>query len=156
VTGGPPQPERRFVALLLPARDPAHLSRMVAAAPWADCCPPQAPGAGWPRPVRWRNTIDGQAVAWCGDRRRVADLPDDPNALLLVARLGCVDLADRIALRGDLLLAGIRPDGAPADVPPPVLQAASRAGLLHEETPQVALGAAQPTAAGPRTSAGRR
>jgi hypothetical protein len=106
--------------------------------------------------VRWRDTIDGQAVAWCGDRRRVADLPDNPSALLLVARLGCVDLADRIGLRGDLLLAGIGPDGTPADVPPPVLQAAVRAGLLREETPDVALDGADPTAVGPRTSAGRR
>lgn len=156
MTGGPPRPERRFVALLLPARDPAHVSRMVAAAPWADWCPPQAPGAGWRRPVRWRDTIDGQAVAWCGDRRKVEDLPDNPSALLLVARLGCVDLADRIGLRGDLLLAGIGHDGTPADVPPPVLQAAFLAGLLREETPQAALGAAQPIAVGSRTSAGRR
>jgi hypothetical protein len=86
----------------------------------------------------------------------VADLPDNPGALLLAARLGCVDLADRIGLRGDLLLAGIGPDGSPADVPAPVLDAAIRGGLLHDETPNVAGRGTDGTSPVRRVQAGRQ
>jgi hypothetical protein len=82
--------------------------------------------------VKWVQTIDGHHIVWCGERRRLADLPANPAALTVAARLGCADLADRIGLRGDLLLAGIDAAGGPADVPATVLQAAISSGLLRE------------------------
>jgi hypothetical protein len=89
-----------------------------------------APGS--PRwPPRWVDTIDGLPVLWCGERRNITDLPPNHTAWALAARLGCADLADRIGLHGDLLIAGIGPDGRAGDVPEVVVQAAHRAGLLH-------------------------
>lgn len=82
-----------------------------------------------PWPVKWIDTVDGQPIMWCGDRR-TATLPGNSAAFALAAGLGCADLADRIGLHGDLLIAGALPDGTPADVPEPILDAARRTGLL--------------------------
>jgi hypothetical protein len=87
------------------------------------------PGS-WRWPVRWVDTAAGQPVVWCGERRRVQDLSVNGSAWVLAARLGCPDLADRIGLNGDLLVAGLGADGRPVDVPAPVVVAARRAGLL--------------------------
>lgn len=107
--------------LLLPVAGPALVIQVGAeAAPGGSC---------WP--VRWVDTIDGDQVAWCGERRNLAALPANASAWMLAARLGCADLADRIWLNGDLLLAGIDLDGRAADVPDVVVQAAHRAGLHH-------------------------
>jgi hypothetical protein len=107
--------------LLLPVAGPALVIRVGAeAVPGGSC---------WP--VRWIDTIEGDQVAWCGERRNVAALPANASAWMLAARLGCADLADRIWLNGDLLLAGIDRDGRAADVPDVVVQAAHRAGLHH-------------------------
>jgi hypothetical protein len=85
---------------------------------------------GWPRPVKWVDRVGGQRFAWCGELRELAELPENRAAFTITARLGQADLADRIGLRGDLLLAGIDSDGAPIDVPDAVVQAAVRSGLL--------------------------
>jgi hypothetical protein len=92
------------------------------------------PGS-WRLPVRWIDTVSGQPVVWCGERRRVQDLPANSSAWAIAARLGCPDLADRIGLNGDLLIAGLGADGRPVDVPAPVVDAARRAGLLDAPVP---------------------
>jgi hypothetical protein len=107
--------------LLLPVAGPARVIQVGAkAVPGGSC---------WP--VRWVDTIDGDQVAWCGERRNLVALPVNASAWMLAARLGCADLADRIGLNGDLLLAGIDRDGRAADAPDAVMQAAHRAGLHH-------------------------
>jgi hypothetical protein len=88
-----------------------------------------APGS-WRWPVRWIDTVDGHPVVWCGERRHVRDLPANTPAWVLAARLGSPDLADRIGLNGDLLVAGVDLRGRAGDVPEVVLRAAYRAGLL--------------------------
>jgi hypothetical protein len=88
-----------------------------------------APGS-WRWPVRWVDTVDGDPVVWCGERRNVGDLPTNASAWVLAARLGCPDLADRIGLNGELLVAGVDLRGRAADVPEVVVRAAYRAGLL--------------------------
>ena len=93
-----------------------------------------APG-GWRWPVRWVDTAFGQQVLWCGERRRVQELPANGSAWVLAARLGYPDLADRIGLNGDLLVTGVSADGHPADVPDQVTSAAQRAGLLGSPIP---------------------
>jgi hypothetical protein len=45
------------------------------------------------------------ARGWAG--RGVAGLPEHLAAFTITARLGCADLADRLGLRGNLLLTGI-------------------------------------------------
>lgn len=105
--------------LLLPVAGPARVIRVD-----ADAAP------GGPRwPVRWVDTIDGDQVVWCNERRNVAALPANTSAWMLAARLGCADLADRIGLNDDLLLVGIDRDGRATHVPDVVVQAAHQAGL---------------------------
>ena len=74
-------------------------------------------------------------MVWRGQRRHVADLPANAAALVLAAWLGCADLAERIGLYGDLLLAGIGRDGRACEVPDVVVEAARRAGLLDQDQP---------------------
>ena len=124
-------PGTGFVGLARPATGRLHLHHIRLAPGYADFTPGDGPRRGWPKPVKWVETIDGQTVVWCGERRGVADLPANLAALTVAARLGCADLADRIGLRGDLLLAGIDASGGPADVPETVLQAAIGSGLLR-------------------------
>ncbi len=126
--GGPPDPG--FVALAVPARSRLHLRHVPLAPRYADYTPGDGPRLGWPRPIKWIETIDGHHIVWCGERRSVARLPENLAALTITARLGRADLADRIGLRGDLLITGIDTTGGPADVPRTVIQAAARAGLL--------------------------
>lgn len=128
--GGAPGPG--FVGLAIPARGRLSLRHVTLAPGYADFTPGDGPRRGWPKPVKWVETIDGQTVVWCGERRGVAGLPANLAAFTVAARLGCADLADRIGLRGDLLLAGIDASGGPADVPAAVVQAAIGSGLLRE------------------------
>jgi hypothetical protein len=93
-----------------------------------------APGSRW-WPERWVDNFAGQGVMWCGERRRIWELPANGSAWMLAARLGSPDLAERIGLNGDLLVAGLTPDGLPCDVPDLVLDAARRAGLLASSAP---------------------
>lgn len=67
--------------------------------------------------------------------RRVDASPVNAAAWALTARLGCPDLAERIGLHGDLLLAGVTTDAWPSDVPLPVIEAARRAGLFTQPAP---------------------
>jgi hypothetical protein len=56
---------------------------------------------------------------------------DNRHAFTLAARIGCAELADRIGLYGDLFLIGVGPHGTAEDVPPSVVGAAERSGLLR-------------------------
>jgi hypothetical protein len=136
--GGAPGPG--FVGLAIPARGRLSLRHVSLAPGYADFTPGDGPRRGWPQPVKWVETIDGHRIVWCGERRGVAGLPQNLAAFTVAARLGCVDLADRIGLRGDLLLTGIDAAGGPVDVPHTVIQAAIGAGLLSEINRGVAAG----------------
>jgi hypothetical protein len=111
--------------LLLPVDGPVRVTLIAAEF---------APGS-WRWPVRWTDTVDGHWMVWCGERRNVRDLPANTTAWMLAARLGCPDLADRIGLNGDLLIAGIDPDERVGDVPDVVVRAARRAGVLDQSAP---------------------
>jgi hypothetical protein len=113
---------RPVVGLLVPVNGPAELTSI----------PAGSAAGGWRWPVRWVDAVCGQQVVWCGERRRVQELPANGSAFALAARLGCPDLADRIRLNGDLLVTGLGSDGRLADVPDPVVSAAERAGLRAE------------------------
>jgi hypothetical protein len=114
-------PTGAVAGLLLPVDGPAQVTVIAAEA---------APGS-WRWHPLWGDTVDGgHPVVWCGERRNVVDLPANGAAWVLAARLGCPELADRIGLNGDLLLAGIGPDRQMCDVPIRVVHAAQRAGLL--------------------------
>ena len=53
------------------------------------------------------DTINGAGYCLYADADRLTkQLPDNPRAVLLAARLGWIHLADRIHLRGDLLITG--------------------------------------------------
>jgi hypothetical protein len=120
-TSAPDTPSVGLVAaLLVPLADPVAV-RVVAAE--------RAPGTRW-WPVRWVDAFCGEGLVWCGERRRVRELPVNEAAWTLAARLGCPDLVDQIRLNGNLLLAGLTADGRPCDVPDLVVDAARRAGLL--------------------------
>lgn len=137
-----------FLCLVLPAAGPTVV-RLVAPAPeYGDYTPGTGPRLGWPLPVKWTDTCGKHRYAWCGERRNLPDLPANADSLVLAARLGHADLADRIGLRGDLLLAGVDPDGAPTDVPETVLEAALAAVLLTHGARDVAIQNAQPIRVG--------
>lgn len=143
-TGAAPSPRREsvrgtergsaFVCLALPASHatatPARVRLVAPAAGGIDYTPGRGPRLGWPLPVKWTDTCGEHGYAWCGERRSLATLPDNPAAYLLAARLGYADLAERLGLRGDLLLAGMTADGAPCDIPHAVVHAAVAAGML--------------------------
>lgn len=117
VVMAPPGP---VTVLLVPVRGPARVTVL-----GVDVAP------GSPRwPPRWVDTVEGHPVLWCGERRNVTDLPANTSAWALAARLGFADLAERIGLNGDLVIAGIHSDGRAGDVPEVVVQAAHRTGLL--------------------------
>jgi hypothetical protein len=121
-----------FVGLAVPATGRLSLRRVTLAPGYADFTSGDGPRRGWPQPIKWVETIGEHGIAWCGERRGVAGLPENLAAFTVTARLGCADLADRIGLRGDLLLAGIDAAGGPADVPEAVVHAAVGSGLLAE------------------------
>ena len=113
---------RPVVGLLVPVYGPAELTSIPAGSAAGD----------WRWPVRWVDAVGGQQMVWCGERCRTQELPANGSAFALAARLGCPDLADRIRLNGDLLIAGLGSDGRLADAPDPVVSAAERAGLWAE------------------------
>jgi hypothetical protein len=77
------------------------------------------------------DTVGGLDYCLYADADRHAKrLPDNPRAVLLAARLGWIQLADRIHLHGDLLLTGTDPAGNDTDIPYAVIEAAHRTGLL--------------------------
>jgi hypothetical protein len=77
------------------------------------------------------DTIDGSGYCLYADADRLAKrLPDNPRAVLLAARLGWADLADRVGLLGDLLIVGADPSDNDTDVPHTLIVAAHRTGLL--------------------------
>ncbi len=109
------------MGLLLPVQGPARVALVAVGT---------GPGS-WRWPIKWADTLAGQTVMWCGERRRVIELPVNAAAWALAARLGCPDLAERIGLNGYLLLTGANAPGNPADVPLPVIEAAVGTGLLR-------------------------
>lgn len=115
-------PEETVAGLPLPVMGPAQVAVIGA----------QVAPDSWRWPPRWVDTVGGHPVVWCRERRNVADLPANTAAWVLAARLGCADLAERIGLNGDLLLARIGPDGRACEVPDVVVDAARRAGILHQ------------------------
>jgi hypothetical protein len=75
--------------------------------------------------------INGFGYCLYADADRLTkQLPDNPRAVLLAARLGWIHLADRIHLRGDLLIAGTDTAGNDTDLPYAIIVAAHRTGLL--------------------------
>jgi hypothetical protein len=108
------------VGLLLPVQDPARLARLAVEI---------APGS-WPWPIRWADVVAGHQVAWCGNRRKVHDLPANTSARALAAGLGVLDSAEPSRFNGNLLIAGIYDDTRVGDVPDVVVRAARRSGLL--------------------------
>jgi hypothetical protein len=72
----------------------------------------------------WIDTFDGHRYAWCTSGNPAA--PYNARAFAIAARLGCVELADRIGLRGDVLLVGVDVAGQQTDLPAPVVFAAAR------------------------------
>jgi hypothetical protein len=132
------EPGSAFVCLALAASDvtatPAGLRLVASAANDIDYTPGRGPRLGWPLPVKWTDIWCEHRYVWCGERRSLAILPDNPAAYLLSARLGYADLVERIGLRGDLLLAGMTADGTPCDIPHAVVHAAIAAGLLPPGT----------------------
>jgi hypothetical protein len=150
--GGPPP---GFVGLVVPVQGPVRVRRFAFTRECLGYAPGPGDGRGWPWPVKWTDAIDGQRFAWCGERRCLADLPENPAAFAVAARLGQADLADRIGLRGNLLLAGIDADGAPVDVPAVVVRCAVRAGLLADDDGRSAVvGLSSRVLAGPRRRPG--
>lgn len=122
-----------FVGLLMPVEGAPGISWVTSSGDYrARFEGRQGALSGWPLPIKWVDAVGGHGLAWCGERRRRVDLPQNRAAFLVAARLGCPDLADRIGLHGDLLLAGIDSCGGLADVPPVVVSAAAQAGLLPE------------------------
>ena len=86
---------------------------------------------GGPLHPSWvADALTGLAFTWCGQRREPQALSENPRAVLLAARLGVVDLVDRIGLRGNVIVTGLVEDGQVRDVPRVVLEAACRTGLL--------------------------
>lgn len=122
-----------FVGLVVPVRGPVRVRRMQLVRERPGYGSGRGGGRGWPLPVKWTDVIEGERFVWCGERRHLADLAENPAAVAVAARLGQAALADRIGLRGDLLLAGVDPDGAPADVPAGVVRRALRAGLPADD-----------------------
>lgn len=122
MTGAPRHaaPQGPVAGLLLSVDGPARVIQLTAEI---------APGS-WRWPVRWVDTVDGDRVVWCGERRNVGGLPSNASAWVLAARLGCPDLADRIGLNGELLVVGMDVRGRLGDVPAVVVRAAYRAALL--------------------------
>ncbi len=116
-------PDGPVAGLLLPVESRARV---------IDVAVDTAPGR-WRWPARWIDTVNGCRLVWCGERRNVRDLPVNMSAWALAARLGCPDLADRIGLNGDLLVAGIDGDGRAGHVSDVVVRAAQRSGLLDDE-----------------------
>jgi hypothetical protein len=116
-------PEGPVTGLLLPVEGRARVIEVAA---------DTAPGR-WRWPARWIDTVDGCRLVWCGERRNVAGLPVNKSAWALAARLGCPDLADRIGLNGDLLVAGIDGDGRAGHVSDMVVRTAQRSGLFDDE-----------------------
>ena len=86
---------------------------------------------GGPLHPSWvSDSLTGTVFTWCGERREAAVLTENPRAVALAARLGVVDLVDRIGLRGNVIVTGLVDDGQVRDVPRVVLEAACRTGLL--------------------------
>jgi hypothetical protein len=122
-----------IVALVVPVGGVVRLARVPLSYSHRHDGPGPVLTGSWPQQVKWVDTIGACRYVWCGERRRVDDLPANPAAFALAARLGCEDLADRIGLRGDLILAGVDAHTGASDVPAPVVGAAARAGLLPAE-----------------------
>jgi len=66
-------------------------------------------------------------------------LVENQRGVVLAARLGVIDLVDRMGLRGNLFLTGPATDGHLTEVPEAVLEAAHRAGLLPDDGDNPAL-----------------
>ena len=89
---------------------------------------------GGPLHPSWSDTLNLDWFTWCGERREPQALGENPRALALAARLGVVDLVDRIGLRGNVIVTGPVDGGLVRDVPRVVLEAAYRTRLLDHVT----------------------
>jgi hypothetical protein len=72
---------------------------------------------------------------YADEQRATKRLRPNMRAVVLAARMGWIDHADRIGLYGDLLIVGAATPGRDTDVPRAVLEAAAVAGLLPLRTP---------------------
>lgn len=96
---------------------------------------------GQPLPVGCVDSVDRARYVWCGQYDDAGALVRNRLAFALAARLGCVEVTDRIGLFGDLLLAGVTDAGVLTDVPRAVVRAATNVGLL---TPITFRGSVEP------------
>jgi hypothetical protein len=88
---------------------------------------------GGPLHGQTTGTIEAPGYVWCGQRREVASLAENARALALAARLGVAQPADRIWLRGDVIVTGAAREGRLADVPHAVWEAAYGTRLLDDQ-----------------------
>jgi hypothetical protein len=99
-------------------------------------------------------TAEGAYCLYLDEDRGRRELALNDRALALGARLGWDPRAD-LVLRGDVLILGVDDHGNDTDVPPGVLTAAVRAGLIEPLAPGRIPGLAVRALAGPRTRAGQ-
>ncbi|MBI1759111.1 MAG: hypothetical protein HYR62_07790 [Actinobacteria bacterium] len=121
--------ERATVRVLLVPADELRCCAVLvvpdAAAPFSD-----AIGGGLLEEIH-HDMAAGRRYCVYGDEEREAkSLPANTRAVVLVAQLGWVDHTARLGLRGDLLFVGADMPSRDTDVPPGVLDAATRSGFL--------------------------
>jgi hypothetical protein len=123
-----PRRRRSLHALVIPA-DPARPC-LVQRLPLSTTALSDAIGGGVLETVVISAFEDSTFQVYADRHRKAKKLPDNQRAILLSARLGCIQLVDRIRLRGDILLTGVDDSGNDLDVPYAVFEAAFRSRIL--------------------------
>lgn len=125
-----PAPRRRMTlhTLVIPA-DPAQPCT-VRRLPLSTAALSDAIGGGDLETVVTAAFEDSAYHVYADRHREAKQLPDNQRAVLLSARLGCIQLVDRIRLRGDVLITGADLAGNDLDVPYAVFEAAFRSRVL--------------------------
>jgi hypothetical protein len=119
---------KRVRALLIPAnrRRPCTLITIAESA----ACLSDAIGARHLEEVHHESAA-GRGYRLYGDeQRRTEGYPPNERAAVLAARLGWIDLADKVGLHGDLLVVGAHDPHRDSDVPEAIVRAAIQSGLI--------------------------
>jgi hypothetical protein len=120
-------------ALLLPADE--KRSNEVVALPDSAAGFSGAIGGGLLEEIHHDVHAGSAYCVYADEQRATKRLRPNMRAVVLAARMGWIDHADRIGLYGDLLIVGAATPGRDTDVPRAVLEAAAVAGLLPLRTP---------------------